>query len=71
MDATAFGQPLVIDHLPEGFVPLEAVVVVKGLAPDGTLGVFQCATDGLTSWEALDMVIACADAFRAAIRNAE
>jgi len=44
---------------------------VKGLAPDGTLGVFQCATDGLTSWEALDMVIACADAFRAAIRNAE
>jgi hypothetical protein len=67
VDATAFGQPLDAGHLPEGFVPLEAVVVVKGLTADGQTAVFECATDGLSTWEALGMTTACSDALRRAL----
>lgn len=67
MDATAFGQPLIVDHLPEGFVPMDVVVVVKGLLSDGKTGVFECSTDTLSTWEALGMVISCGDALRRAL----
>lgn len=71
MDSTAFGQPLVTDHLPDGFVPLEAVVMVKGLDPNGDTAVFECATDGMSTWEALGMVTACADALRRALSDGD
>lgn len=70
LDATAFGQPLVVDHLPDGFVPMDAVVVVKGLDADGGTAVFECSTTTLSTWEALGMVIACGDSLRAALRDA-
>lgn len=64
LDATAFGQPLNVDHLPDGFVPLEAVVVVKGLDSDGDNVVYRCATDGLSTWEALGMAVTLVDNLR-------
>lgn len=67
MDATAFGQPLVTTHLPDGFVPVDVLVVVKGLDPDGDTAVFECSTDTLSTWEALGMATACADSLRRAL----
>lgn len=68
MDATAFGQPLVVDHLPDDFIPTDAVVVVKGMTEAGP-AYFECATNGITTTEALGMVIACSDALRERLKG--
>lgn len=67
MDATAFGQPLITTHLPEGFVPMDVLVSVKGLDPNGETAVYECSTDTLSTWEALGMAITCGDALRRAL----
>lgn len=51
--------------LPDGWYPLEAVVVLKGLPADSEgIEIFSTATPGLTSWEALGMLTHAADRLR-------
>jgi hypothetical protein len=42
-------------ELPEGWTPLEAVVVVKCLDEGGEVKMFHTATESINSWEALGM----------------
>ena len=50
-----FGMAL-DDVLPEGAIPLEAVVVVKYLDKKGSVDVWHTATPELNIWEAVGMV---------------
>lgn len=50
---------LEIPDLPEGYTPLEAIVVVKCLDEKGNLDMHQDATEGLNTWEAIGMVRWC------------
>ncbi|HLT60887.1 MAG TPA: hypothetical protein VK020_06815 [Microlunatus sp.] len=55
--AQVFGLP--IDDLPDGWEPVEALVIVKCLRPeeDGyPYGLTALATDGLSVWEAEGML---------------
>lgn len=70
MDATALGLSLDVSHLPTGCTPLEALVSVKMLDEDGNVVLYDCATLGLNSWEAVGMAIAVADRLRDALREA-
>lgn len=54
-DMTCCGVDLDGDW-PEGYVPLEAVVIMKCLDEDGDVTLMSTASPGLTSWEALGMV---------------
>ncbi len=71
MEAHAFGQKLVTNHLPEGFVPLDVVVVVKGFSAEGEPEVYECSTDTLSTWEALGMIISCGDSLRKALSSGD
>lgn len=48
-------------ELPEGFVPLEAVAVIKALDEESRVSLLMRSTDGLNAWESLGMLdAACA-----------
>ena len=53
-----------IPPFPENWTPLEHVVISKMLDDQGELRIAHDATDGLNTWEAIGMVIACADKLR-------
>lgn len=55
--------------IPEGFTPLEAVVVIKCLDEDGELALSVRTTSGLTSWESVGMLIAASDQARSQINQ--
>jgi hypothetical protein len=46
------------DPVPEGCVPLEAIVLVKMIDEEGKPDIFMTATPGLTTWEGLGLVTA-------------
>lgn len=50
---------LTFKDLPEGSVPLEAVLLVKLLDKNGKVRYAETTTRGLTSTEALGMVTSC------------
>lgn len=57
-----------VPDLPEGFVVLETVVLVKGMMDDGmTLAVRY--SDGLTKWETIGMLTAELDNVRKQLGN--
>lgn len=59
--ATVLG--IEVPDLPEGFVALETIVLVKGMMDDGmTLAVRY--SDGLTKWETIGMLTAELDQVR-------
>jgi hypothetical protein len=54
--AEVFGLP--VDDLPDGWQPLEAIVIVKCIRPDATdMPYALCTrrTDGMTPWETAGM----------------
>lgn len=65
--------------LPEAWMPLEAVIVVKGfpmdpsdpadVADDVGVEMFSTATKGLTTWEALGLLEIAADRLRTHMRE--
>jgi hypothetical protein len=52
---TAFGLEL-DEPLPEGWTPLEAIVIVKALDETGKMAMFNTATPALNVYEAAGMV---------------
>lgn len=40
-----------IDELDPGFTPVEALVVLKGLGPEGDIGLLVIHSHGLNPWE--------------------
>lgn len=69
VDSTAFGQPLVDDHLPDDFLPMDVVAIVKGMRSDGSIEAYECASEGLSTWEALGLVISCSNSLEDALRG--
>lgn len=57
MAADVYGVSMLdMDELGEtGFTPFEAVVILKGFHPDGTLGLMVVSSDGIPQWELLGM----------------
>lgn len=53
-----------IQPFPEGWTPLEHVVISKVLDAQGELRISHDATAGLNTWEAIGMVTACGDKLR-------
>lgn len=53
--------------LPKNWTPLEAVVMIKGLDEDGDVSVCHRFTLGLSSCEALGMIIPVADMLRSSL----
>ena len=49
---------------PEGYTPLEGIVVVKAMDPDGVMTLITRYSVGVTTWEALGMVEACSGSLR-------
>ncbi len=56
--------------LPEGSVPLEAVVLVKFLSAEGTVRYGELSTPSLTTVEALGMITTAQDTMRARLMTA-
>ena len=48
------------EDLPDNYVPLEAVAVIKCLNEEGTPTLVLACTEALASWEALGMLTAAA-----------
>lgn len=55
-----------LEELPEGISPIEALVVVKALDEDGDLTFYSRCSDGLSTWEAIGMLITTTDQLRKA-----
>lgn len=43
--------------LPEGFTPLEGIVVLKGFDSDGDVAIQARATENLSTWESMGMLL--------------
>ena len=52
------------EPLPEGWTPLEAVAAVKCLDERGDVGLVLAATEGLSGWESVGMLVGALDAAR-------
>lgn len=59
------------DDLPDGWTPLGAVVVVTALDTDGDVRLHHAATDGLSSCEAIGMLIHTSDVLRLSLTDQE
>lgn len=59
---TAFG--LEVTPLPEGCIPLEAVVLIRCLDEDGDPTIEIRSTDGLASWDRIGMLTVALDVTR-------
>ena len=58
------------DDVPEGWTPLEAVVVIKCLSGDGSVALHETATPSVNGWEAAGMLLWALDGTRDDLRNA-
>lgn len=56
-----------IPTLPDGAVALEAIVLVKGVSPEGASMWWEVRSAGLSRQEALGMAITFADTLRASL----
>ncbi len=68
---TALAALQFTEDLPDGWTPLEAVVVVTALDTDGDVRLHHAATDGLSSCEAIGMLIHTSDVLRQALTEPE
>jgi len=69
-DMVRFDLEYVKGCLSDGWMPLEAVIVLKGMnGTDGEVELFHTATKGLTSWEAMGMLECARDQLRDAMRG--
>lgn len=55
---------------PEGYTPIEGAVIVKALDPDAVVRLVVRYSSGITSWEALGMLEACALTVRGDLADA-
>lgn len=65
---TAFNLPLNSD-MPEGWTPLEAVVVLECLDEQGTRRIYHCSTETLTEWTMVGMLTGVLDSSREDLKN--
>lgn len=50
--ADVYGIELIeVEELDPGFTPVEALVVLKGIGPDGDIGLLVIHSQGLNPWE--------------------
>jgi hypothetical protein len=57
------------NEIPEGWAPLEAVVVIKSLDSDGVVRLQQTATESVSAWEVAGMLIWALDGTRDEMRG--
>lgn len=55
--------------MPDGFVPLQAVLVVEGLDEDGDQALLAFGTEGLPTWTAIGMATYAADRLRRGLQR--
>lgn len=55
--------------LPEGYVPVEAVAVIKCLDDQGNLTIAVRTSSGVMAWEAVGMLISASDMARADLQT--
>lgn len=55
--------------IPDGFVPLQAVLVIEGLDVDGEQTLIALATEGTTTWTAIGMATFAADRLRIGLQR--
>jgi hypothetical protein len=60
--ACVFG--LEVGDLDQGVTPIEVVVSLKGLSPDGDVVLYERMSEGLSRWEAIGMLMTHADGLR-------
>lgn len=71
-DTIRFDLEYVKGEMTDGWMPLEAVIVLKGISgADGVVELFHTATKGLTSWEAMGMLECAHDQLRDAMRGGD
>jgi hypothetical protein len=58
-----YGVP--IPDLPDGYIALDALVLVKAITPDGDIRYLESRSQALTPVEALGMLVTGGDTFRA------
>lgn len=56
--------------LPDGWMPLEAISVVKCLDDEGSVVLYLAGTETLSTWEAMGMLQAALDVNRDTLRGA-
>lgn len=59
----------IYDLLPEGYVAIDFALSVKALDENGDVCLLNSRSTGLSSWEALGMLISAADDLRATLRE--
>lgn len=57
------------DAIPDGWAPLEAVVVIKSIDENGVVRLSHTSTTGLSEWEAVGMLVWCLDGHRDRLRD--
>lgn len=57
--------------LPDGFVPVEAVIVLTGIDADGDEAVHSRATSGLMTYAAIGLLAVTSDRLRAALLDGD
>jgi hypothetical protein len=57
------------NEIPEGWTPLEAIVVIKLLDGNGVLRLQQTATESISAWEVAGMLIWALDGTRDEMRE--
>jgi hypothetical protein len=55
--------------LPDGWIALETVTIIKALDEEGSVRLWHSATDGLNTWEAAGMCIRTLDVLRKALAD--
>lgn len=68
---THWAEGLELEPMRDGYTPLEAVVIVKALDPDGDVCLITQRSEALNAWEALGMVVTTADDLRAALQRSD
>ena len=58
------------DDIPEGWTPLEAVVVIKCLGGGGDVALHETATHSVSTWEVAGMLLWALDGSRDDLRDA-
>ena len=66
MTTDLFGMPVAFPEGQEPARPICAVAILKSIEEDGTIAYRACATDGVSTIEAIGMFISAADDLRAA-----
>lgn len=66
--ASVFG--LDVEAVPDGYIPLDAIVLVKALDNDGDETLLIRSTDGLRVWERMGIAQCALDLFRDQCKDA-